>query len=507
LYVKVMGNENLLQLTHHPSDGVCPTWSPDGTQIGFIRFSASSSGASVLLISAFGGAEKELLSIPDGALVSMPPVWSPDGKWIVVGAGLHPGDSHWIRFVSVDSGEVVEIPHAVGCVGEHWAAFSPSGHRWAYICPFNSEGEYGIFSAPSSGGPPSGVATLVTRFTSLGRPGGIAWTADDNNLLLSRRQSDTGYELDEVSIADGSLRKLPFGQNAEQIASSPHGDKLAFVVHPLQHIGIWRKDLLHPETAPMTLLASTQSQGDTQYSPDMKHIAFTSSRDGVAEIWMSDADGTNLSKLSDANTSDAGWPRWSPDSQKIVFSAHRSGHWELYAVDLAGRLPHRLVCSLPGTLVASWSHDGKWIYLQGEADGKVYRCPATGGQAVALSAGTGLNPWESSDGKTLYFADGLGVSSIRMVPLQNEGAESELQGMPKVLDAGSWTVAPQGIYFVPADAPKSVKFFDFATRQVRPAFKFANFASDLAVSQDGRWITYTQIDADNADIMLVENFR
>ena len=29
----------------------------------------------------------------------------------------------------------------------------------------------------------------------------------------------------------------------------------------------------------------------------------------------------------------------------------------------------------------------------------------------------------------------------------------------------------------------------------------------LSVSPDGRWLLYTQADEDNADIMLVENFR
>ena len=36
LYVKVIGTENLLRLTHQ-SDSVYPAWSPDGAQIAFLR--------------------------------------------------------------------------------------------------------------------------------------------------------------------------------------------------------------------------------------------------------------------------------------------------------------------------------------------------------------------------------------------------------------------------------------------------------------------------------------
>ena len=83
-----------------------------------------------------------------------------------------------------------------------------------------------------------------------------------------------------------------------------------------------------------------------------------------------------------------------------------------------------------------------------------------------------------------------------------------LAGMPAVLDASQWTVAPQGIYFVPADRPRSVRYFDFTTRQVRPVFEVGKLFDDsLSVSPDGRWMLYTQIDEDKADIMLVENFH
>ena len=35
LYVKAIGSETLLRLTHHPSEWISPAWSPDGTQIAF----------------------------------------------------------------------------------------------------------------------------------------------------------------------------------------------------------------------------------------------------------------------------------------------------------------------------------------------------------------------------------------------------------------------------------------------------------------------------------------
>ncbi len=61
---------------------------------------------------------------------------------------------------------------------------------------------------------------------------------------------------------------------------------------------------------------------------------------------------------------------------------------------------------------------------------------------------------------------------------------------------------------MPADAPKAVRNFDFATKQVRHIFSVdKDFEDSLSVSPDGRWILYTQADEDNGDIMLVENFH
>jgi len=262
---------------------------------------------------------------------------------------------------------------------------------------------------------------------------------------------------------------------------------------------------MHPKAAAANFAPSSRRQDDPQYSPDGKHIAFTSSREGPPEIWLSDADETNLIKLSDANTTDAAWPRWSPDSQKITFSSKHSGHWEVYVVDTTERLPRRLECGTQVMLVSSWSHDGKQIYFQGDGE-KIYRCPATGGKAEALSQGSGFNPWESSDGKVLYFADRLDESTIRMEPLQKQGIESTLPGIPKISNAGSFVVVPRGIYFMPFDTPRSLHYFDFATKRLQPVFDVNKFFRDPSVSPDGHWVLYTEMDEGNADLMLVENF-
>ncbi len=511
LYVKVIGSENLLRLTRHPSERICAAWSPDGTQIAFHRVSGADTG--VYVVPALGGPERKLRSIriPFGS--TSPISWSPDGKWIAFVDFLPPYDNFRIHLLSLETLESKQIPHVAECINEWYPAFSHSGEQLVYFCLLKtSPNEIGIYSVPSSGGPPR----LVTRFTTgYGWPQGIAWTANDRKLVLSRPRTGNinDFELDEIALADGTLRKLPFGREAFTPSISAIGDRLAYAVSSSPNADIWRKDLLHPEAPAVKLISSTYDQASPQYSPDGKHIAFASSRGGPWEMWMSDADGTRLVRMSDAKSSAGGSPSWSPDSKKFAFDSWQSGHPEVYIVDIAERMPRKMVTNLSDIFVPSWSHDGRWLYVQsGTAQAlkdRIFRCQANGGDAVALSAEFRSVPLESYDGETLYFMN-LDNGAIEMVPLKPIGAQSVLGGMPAVSNPHLWTVVPGGIYFVPADAPKSVRYFDFATKQVRQILeikKELEFSSGLSVSPDGRWILYSQEDEASTDIMLVENFR
>jgi hypothetical protein len=74
-------------------------------------------------------------------------------------------------------------------------------------------------------------------------------------------------------------------------------------------------------------------------------------------------------------------------------------------------------------------------------------------------------------------------------------------------------VVEQGIYFVTAETQgrSLIEFFSFATGQVTPVAApekpiFLNVWG-MAVSPDGQWLLFTQIDQQSIDIMLMENFR
>jgi Tol biopolymer transport system component/DNA-binding winged helix-turn-helix (wHTH) protein len=510
LYVKVIGSENLLRLTHHPSDFICPAWSPDGTQIAFHRISGADTG--VYVIPALGGPERKLRPAQIGDWDAAAISWSPDGKWIAYVEALPPNADLRLFLLSVETLQSSQIPHAAECLAEKMPVFSHSGGQLAYFCVDNLQNETrGLCTIATSGGTPKLVATLGSVLTL----GAAAWTADDKKLVFSKLPFQRRSELYEVTLADGSLRKLPTAQGTSWPAISPKGDKLAYVTTISGGLAeIWRRDLLNPRAPGVKLIPSTYSQFDVQYSPDGRHIAFDSHRGGVQEVWISDANGTHLVQISNFKYWRTGTPNWSPDSQKIVFDTRRSDIGELYIADITERMPRKLATNITDIVVPSWSHDGKWIYFlsAGASRHGIYRCPANGGDAVLLAAlppgDLGTNPQESFDGETVYFATTWVNFNLEMVSIKRPGIISVVDPRIKVCCYGDWTVARGGIYFVPLEAPKSVHYFDFKTKEIRAIFDIdKSFALGMSVSWDGRWLLYSQLEEENDNIMLVDPFR
>ena len=125
------------------------------------------------------------------------------------------------------------------------------------------------------------------------------------------------------------------------------------------------------------------------WSPNGQQIAFHSYREGEEnpEIYVMDADGSNQRNLTRHPAFDI-YADWSPDGNQIAFQSNRNGNEEhttnFFVMDVNGENV-RQVTHLPFASNAKWSPDGEWFLLQG---GEVY--------AIRID-GTGL--WEVSEPK------------------------------------------------------------------------------------------------------------
>lgn len=125
-------------------------------------------------------------------------------------------------------------------------------------------------------------------------------------------------------------------------------------------------------------------------SPDGDRIAFDSDRDGERGVYVADADGTNVRRISGDGF--AAIPSWSPDGKTIAFVRGEEGHpkvWNLWTTDIESGQTRRLTSYRVGApWGGSWFPDGRRLAYSHETElvildlesGKrrVFRSPVAG---------------------------------------------------------------------------------------------------------------------------------
>jgi Tol biopolymer transport system component len=397
-------------------------------------------------------------------------------------------------------------------MGDRAPAFSPDGRTIAFSRVIPSGGG-GIYVVPAAGGEPTRV-TAEQHFW-LER---LAWLPTGRELLFSSGATapESNSSLWSVSASGGSPERLGIGgDNAANPAVSPRANRLAYE-QPRRDANIWKIALpqsTRPPPAPTKLIASSRDENAPHVSPDGARIAFLSNRSGSDEIWLCDTAGSNLVQLTTSGGS-FGTPQWSPDSRQLAFEGVKPPG--IYVIGVEGGLP-RQVTTDPSVL-PSWSSDGRWIYFASNRTGnfEIWKVPAGGGRAVQVTKRGGFRAFESADGTFVYYAMGYAkdadVGGVWKVPV-NGGEETAILDLPKVEFWGYWALVKDGIYFVDAEAsPRpALRFFDFGSSRVSHVVdldkKPIEHEPGLAISPDGKWLLYTQMDSRSGDIMLVDNFR
>jgi Tol biopolymer transport system component/DNA-binding winged helix-turn-helix (wHTH) protein len=518
IYVKLIGTDGPpIRLTTDPASAYSPAWSPDGRFIAFRR-DLSPEKASVLLIPALGGPERKIAEVFKSAFLLGPFLaWSPDGNSLVISDRDPSNGPAALFLLAIDTGEKRRLTSPPPQVrGDSGPAISPDGRTLAFSRMVDASADLYLVDISDRIKPVGEAKQVALGNLSAYSP---AWTEDGREIVFRHVGHDSGLWRIPISVPanrSAEPRRFPtLGENAFDPAISRRGNRLAYS-NLISHSSIWRipRDRYVKNAGSINratpFIFSTRDDVDPQFSPDGKRIAFSSTRSGNWEIWLSDIDGSNPVQLTFFSGPMVSYPRWSPDGGRIAFDSDAEGEFDIWVTSSSGGKPQRLTTDPANDGNPNWSRDGRWIYFDSARTGEqqVWKIPATGGDAIQITRDGGFAPHESPNGKFIYYTKDLAETSLWRLPVEGGQATKMLENLSNIENL---VIGDDGIYFVPEQGTPSrpsIQYLNLATNQVGSVASFRKpLDAGLTLSPDGRWILYTQVDQGGAELRLVANFR
>lgn len=291
---------------------------------------------------------------------------------------------------------------------------------------------YAFFLRPICMGSLSGVALLGLAACS-GEPpmapvNGQQATASGEVLFYSDRAGVN--QIFSIGLDGSGSHPLTQGEGASyRPVWAPDGARLAFVTQyqkqnflfvmakadapqdPAQALKQSLSRLLNPAASLQAFAAALplQSPGqgdDPAWSSDGQLIAFDSQRDGIEQIYVCRADGSQTKRLTQTRVASR-LPRWSPDGGQLLFVAARAdGGQDIWTIGRDGGAPRNLTAGQPSAFYPRWSPDGRSVLFlaQENQHQSLYVMAADGrgrrrlGEQVDV-----LTPAWSPDGKQIAY--------------------------------------------------------------------------------------------------------
>jgi Tol biopolymer transport system component len=509
VYVHLIGGDKPLRLTHIETGfNCCVSWSPDGRQLAFGR--CGDNGGAVFIVPALGGAERKVTTVACNQERAGWPVWTKDGKAMVITDQCSPKGAIGIALFSLATGEKRCLTHPeAGDRGDQSPVLSPDGSTIVFI-RMHSISANEICTVPVQGG--------STRVITSDQSGiwGLMWSSDGKHIVF--RSSRQGMNrIWKIAVAGGPV-------TAESVypevgSQSRDGSRFAYVQSPGNvPTEVLRVTLSRPGGRVLkrqTLLASASLSSAPQSSPDGREIVFESSltqdRGFTMEIWKSNSDGSDPLQMTSFH-GHAGTPRWSPDGKWIAFDYRPGLRSRICIMDSEGRNLREVTPGPFEQVVPSWSRDGKSVYFTSNKTGEwqVWRLELSSGVEKQVTHHGGFAAFESYDGKTVYYSKYEG-GGIWTVPVGG-GTEERITD---ALHDGYWgyfAVIDSGIYFLDSDAKQgpTILFYDFRSRHTTPVLTLNEnplpWTAGLAASTDGITLFFVQYKL-TSSIALMENFQ
>jgi len=177
---------------------------------------------------------------------------------------------------------------------------------------------------------------------------------------------------------------------------------------------------------------------EPQWSHDGRRIAFSSTRAqrGNFDIYVMDADGSNVVRLTDHAAPEQD-PAWAHDDKSLFFTGERDGRGEIYRVWLHDRRVERITSGINRAIMPAVSRDGRYLAYAAQTimDFQLHLLDMTTGTTRQITSGQGAC-------RPSFAPDSQEIAFVRM------GTPSHLEAVresgPRVIqkDARMWSYYP-----------------------------------------------------------------
>ncbi len=260
------------------------------------------------------------------------PISTPEPDYLGGGSGrlafisdrLGPGTTN-LFMMSVEGEDVVRVSEGVTPA---YPDFSPDGQTIAFSSM--DGGSWAIYTIETDGS----NLTQVTDFSSA-----VAdWSPDGQRLVFNsdhRNEAPNVPDLYAMNVDGTDLVELVDSPETLDFNArwSPDGSQICFSSDRAGAINLFVMDADGSNITQLTTGDGTDQQPD--WSPDGSRIAFVSDRTGNRELYVMDADGGNLTQLTETSATEGG-PNWSPDGQYLAYHASVEGITHIFIMSADG---------------------------------------------------------------------------------------------------------------------------------------------------------------------------
>ncbi|MBB5066646.1 winged helix-turn-helix domain-containing protein [Granulicella mallensis] len=478
-----------------------PAWSPDGKSLAFIHLQDDL--AEILVVSIADAKQRSLTTLfPHRYGLNYRHLdWSPDGGFLVVDDKNNEIDPLSLYLVRVADGKKLRLTYpTMDIIGDVSPRFSPDGTHVAFI-RVKYQFENDVFVLSVGGGE---ARKLTEQSHSLGD---VDWATNDSVIFSGRLDREFKFWRQDLnatepyavlasSVGTDMPSQFSISRRAKQIAFSAHSSDLNIWSVPLA-----KKPPLSADWGPV--IRTPGQDFEPSFSPDGEKIAFRSDTSGRVQLWVSKKDGTGAAKIDTGKLIPSVYC-WERNSQALIFSSISAPG--LFEVSLSQEHGLRHLTDIPLSH-PSCPVEGKFVFAS--HSNFVYRISIADGAVLKITDQGGTPAIQSTDGRSLYFAQGRMDPTLSRLDPSTEHQNIVVSSlMPGYSD--SWILTSKGLIFIKMISGRPVIcFHDLASGKETVVAEFnGNLPpvglSGFSLSPDERQLLVVLADPVSANIQATD---